>query len=151
MPAWYGLYNLRALFNCFMSAWSISETYNRQYEDCKDSLDFFVPPSDVTDIATKYQQWQTINKKVEKVQINATVGDIFEDLKSQLTVFLTHCYVKRIQASHMENLISSCDGKMKSNLDIGITAKLLCLQPMHGYIKTARKALSSFLMISIIP
>ena len=43
-------------------------------------------------------------------KIHATVGDIFDDLKSQLTIFLTH-YVKRIQASHMENLISSCDGK----------------------------------------
>ena len=28
-----------------------------------------------------------------------------------MSVFLKHHYVKRIQASHLENLISSCDGK----------------------------------------
>ena len=49
--------------------------------------------------------WQT-DKHAEKVQINATVRDIFDDLNSQLTVFLTHYYVTQIQASHMENLIS---------------------------------------------
>ena len=43
--------------------------------------------------------------------MNATAGEIFDDLKTELTVFLTHCYSKWIQASHMENLINSCDGK----------------------------------------
>ena len=52
--------------------------------------------------------WQT-DKHAEKVQINATVRDIFDDLNSQLTVFLTHYYVTQIQASHMENQISICD------------------------------------------
>ena len=116
-----------------------------QCEDCKDSLDFFVPPPDVADIAIKYQQWQTVNKYAEKVQINATVGDIFDNLKSRPTVFLTHHYVKRIQASHMENLISSCNGKtillqvdfsenasLLIRNEIQIIVQLLCLQLMHG-------------------
>ena len=90
---------------------SIKEYFYHICEDCKDSHYFFVPPPHVADIATKYQQWQTINKKAETVQINATVVDIFDDLNSQLTVFLTHHYVKQIQAPSMENLISSCDGK----------------------------------------
>ena len=42
---------------------SIKECCCHQCEDCKDSLDFFVPTSD----ATKYQKWQTINKNAEKV------------------------------------------------------------------------------------
>ena len=54
--------------------------FYRQREDYIDSFDFFVPPPNVANLATNYQQWQTINKKAEKVQINATVGDI-SDLK----------------------------------------------------------------------
>ena len=42
---------------------SIKECCCHQCEDCKDSLDFFVPTSD----ATKYQKSQTINKNAEKV------------------------------------------------------------------------------------
>ena len=90
--------NLAATFDEFVAQLicnsSIKEYFYHQGKDCKDSLDFFVPPSDVADITTKYQQWQIINKKAEKVQVNTNVGDIFDDLKSQLTVFLTHCYVK---------------------------------------------------------
>ena len=90
--------NLAVAFDGFVAQLtynnSIKECFYCQCEDCKDSLDFYVPPSDVTDIKAKYQQWQTMNKKAEKVQINATVGDIFNDLKSQLTVFLTHHYVR---------------------------------------------------------
>ena len=40
---------------------------------------------------------------------------------------------------------------MKSILRIGIKVKLLCLQPKHELIRSVRKALSSFLLISIIP
>ena len=93
--------NLPATFDGFVAQLtcnnSIKEWFYCQYEDCKDSIDFFVPPPDVADIA--------INKTAQKVQINATIVDIFHDLKSRLTVFLTKCYVKWIQASHMENII----------------------------------------------
>ena len=78
--------NLAATFDGFIAQLicnnSIKECFYRQCEDCKDSLDFFVPPPDVADIATKYQQWQTINKNAEKVQISETVGGIFDDMKS---------------------------------------------------------------------
>ena len=105
---------------------SIKECFYCQCEDWKDSLDFFVPPPGVADIAAKYQQWQTINKKADKIQINATVGDIFDHLRSPLSVFLKHHYVKRIQASHLENLISSCDGKtILLEVDFSENASLL--------------------------
>ena len=43
-----------------------------------------------------------------------------------MAVFLTHRYVKRIQASHMENLISSCDGKtILRQVDFSENATLL--------------------------
>ena len=78
--------NLAATFDKFVAQLtcnnSIKKCFYRQCEDCKDSLDFFVPPPDVADIATKYQQWQTINKNAEKVQISETVGGIIDDMKS---------------------------------------------------------------------
>ena len=122
--------NLAATFDGFVAQLtcnnSIKECFYHQCEDCKDSIDFFVPPSDVADITTKYQQWQSINKKAEKVQINAIVGDIFDDLKNRLTVFLTHGYVKQIQASLMVNLINSCDGKnILLHVDFSENASLL--------------------------
>ena len=70
--------NLAATFDGFVAYLtcnnSVIECFYRQCEDSKDSFDFFVPPPDAADLATKYQQWQTINKKAKKVQINATVG-----------------------------------------------------------------------------
>ena len=70
--------NLAATFDEFIAQLtcnnSIKECFYHQCEDCKDSLDFFVPPSDVTDITTKYQQWQSINKKAETVQSMQLLG-----------------------------------------------------------------------------
>ena len=52
--------NLAATFDEFVAkiTWSnsIKECFYCQCEDCKDSLDFFVPRPDVADVATKYQQ-----------------------------------------------------------------------------------------------
>jgi len=59
---------------------------------------------------TKYQQWQSHDKRAEKLTITATVNDIFEDLRSKANVFLIHRYVKRKQQEHFQKLIDECDG-----------------------------------------
>ena len=41
-------------------------------------------------LLTKYHQWQTCDKKMEKAFITATVDAIFDDLRSQLKGFLVH-------------------------------------------------------------
>ena len=65
-------------------------------------------------------------KILQHCQQSATFADIFDDLKNQLTVFLIYHYVKRIQASHIENLIRSCDGKtVLLQVDVSENASLL--------------------------
>ena len=75
---------------------------------CKSKIDNYSPKND-TDTIT-YQQWQN-NDKIEKIDINSTVKDAFEKLKSLLKEFLIHTYVKRKQAKYMTELISNVDGK----------------------------------------
>ena len=72
-------------------------------DECKSLFDAFVPqsPSDTL----KYQQWQKTSDRIEKVELVATVGDAFSELKSQLRHFLIHTYVKRRQAAHFSNSI----------------------------------------------
>ena len=53
-------------------------------------VDQIPPASNGAGTATKYQQWQTINKMAETLQINATVAVIFDmitDMTIQLNVF----------------------------------------------------------------
>ena len=71
--------------------------------NCKDLIDTFTPSN--PDDTVKYQQWQT-DGKMEKVDIIATVGDAFAELKKKIQFFLIHTYVKRRQAAHMVDLIS---------------------------------------------
>ena len=59
----------------------------------------------------KYQQWQKIRDRTDKVELVATVGDAFSELKSQLHYFLIHTYVKSRQAAHLINLISQSNEK----------------------------------------
>ncbi len=73
---------------------------SRECDKCKGFFDTFAPknPGD----ALKYQQWQKNCKdKVEKIEVLATVGDAFNELKKKL-----HTYVKRKQSAHMADLIS---------------------------------------------
>ena len=79
-----------------------------------------------------YRQWNFI--AAQKVQVNGTVWDIFNDLKSQMIVFLIFRYVKWIQESRMENLISSCNGKTILQVDFLENASLL----MQNEIQSAR-------------
>ena len=40
-----------------------------------------------------------------------TVGDCFDELKTQVGPFLLHTYVKRKQAASFKSLVEGCDGK----------------------------------------
>ena len=79
--------------------------------------------------------------KQKKIEITIAIGEIFKDLQ-KTNDFLVHCYVKRKQAAHMEELIASCDGEnivlqvdfsenATISLLIGIILKQLYLQHMH--------------------
>ena len=61
---------------------------------------------------TKYQQWQSQEKRAEKVTITASVNDIFEDLRDNLSSFLIHRYIKRKQQDQFTQLIKECGGSL---------------------------------------
>ena len=82
----------------------------RRCDDCRNLLGAFKPTAENGEVITKYQQWQTPDKRAEKVTITATVNDIFEDLRSQLTSFLVHRYIKRNQQEYFFKLVDECDG-----------------------------------------
>ena len=78
-------------------------------DNCRDLLETFKPMPDEGALPTKYQQWQTCDKKIEKVFISATVDAIFDNLRSQLNGFVVHQYIKRMQAAHFAKPIAECD------------------------------------------
>ena len=58
-------------------------------DNCRDLLETFKPMPNEGALLTKYHQWQTCNKKTEKIVfITATADAIFDDLRSQLNGFL---------------------------------------------------------------
>ena len=86
-----------ASFNEFVSQITCDESKEcmcRQCETWKNNLDQYKTSSKKQQIAVKYNQWQTMERRVEKVSITATVGDLFEELKSQTNYILIHHYVK---------------------------------------------------------
>ena len=82
---------------------SLKDCMSSKCTNCKDLIDTFTPSN--PDDTVKYQQWQT-DGKMEKVDIIATVGDAFAELKKKIQFFLIHTYVKHRQAAHMVDLIS---------------------------------------------
>ena len=80
--------------------------------------------------------------KQKKIEITIATQDTLKDLQRKTNDFLVHCYVKRKQDAHMEELIASCDGEnivlqvdfsenATISLLIGIILKQLYLQHMH--------------------
>ena len=57
-------------------------------DNCRDLLETFKSMPDEGALLTKCHQWQTCDKKTEKIFITATVDAIFDDLRSQLNGFL---------------------------------------------------------------
>ena len=77
----------------------------RRCDDCRSNLEAFkLAPGD-QETLEKYQQWQSQDKRAEKVTITATLNDIFEDLREKLNNFLIHRYTKRKQQAHFFKLI----------------------------------------------
>ena len=80
-----------------------------QCKSCEKNINSFKPINGGN--ALRYFQWQSINKRNEKVEIIGTVDDAFKSLSRQLKPFLLHTYVKRKQAAVFSKLVSSCDGE----------------------------------------
>ena len=54
----------------------------RQSVSCKNNLDQYKTSNKKQQITVKYNQWQTIVRRAEKILITSAVGDLFEELKS---------------------------------------------------------------------
>ena len=67
---------------------------------CKSKIDNYSQKY-ATDTIT-YQQWQN-NDKIEKIDINSTVKDAFEKLKSLLKEFLIHTVFPRLERARSIN------------------------------------------------
>ena len=137
-------------FTCDES--SVECIYRR--EIYKNQLDNFAP-LESNELLIKYHQWQTVDKKTEKVCITATVSHVFDELKNQVSSFLIHRYIKRKQSTRMEKLINECDGEsVLPQIDFSENASLLMQNEiqsahwnhnqvtvhMHGLRKTTRRA-----------
>ncbi len=94
----------------------------------------------------RYYQWQK-NERLEKLEVVATVGDAFSELKKQLKPFLIHTFE---QSTHFDALVKSSDHKNvvlqvdfsekmlqfavseRFNPHIGHTLRQPFLPPTHG-------------------
>ena len=79
-------------------------------DECRDFLEAFKPSPDEGEVLATCQQWQTLDKRSEKVTITATIHDIFDAIRAQLNDFLVHRFIKRNQAAHFAQLLAGCDG-----------------------------------------
>jgi len=76
---------------------------------CANAINKYIPVKNSNPV--HYQQWQSIDNRVEKVDKMGMVGNCFEELKTQVGPFLLHTYVKRKQAASFKLLVEGCDGK----------------------------------------
>ena len=76
---------------------------------CRNFLENFKPQTEDDNVLLKYQQWQTQDKRAEKVTIKASINAVFEDLGNQLPSFLVHRFVKRKQQVDFLKIIDDCD------------------------------------------
>ena len=89
---------LSASFSQFLSQIKCDESKECMYIQCgtcENNLGQCKSSSEPQQMPIKYSQWQTMNRRAEKFSITATVGDIFEERKSQTNYFLIHRYVKK--------------------------------------------------------
>ena len=80
-----------------------------KYSKCANAINKYDPANRSHPV--RYQQWQSVDNRVEKVDKMGTVGDCFDELKTQVGPFLLHTYVKRKQAASFKSLVEGCDGK----------------------------------------
>ena len=85
------------------------ECMSGKCSECANAIEKYAPANKSYPIY--YQQWQSVDNRVEKVDITGTVDDCFDKLKTQVGPFLLHAYVKRKQAASFKSLVQKCDGK----------------------------------------
>ena len=84
----------------------------------------------------QYQQWQSVDNRVEKVNITGTVDDYFDELKTQVGPFLLQICVKRKQRLSFKSLVEKCDGKCVGlQVDFSENATIVShtMEPQPGY------------------
>ena len=81
---------------------------SQECPECKNRIIQYKPIDGESSV--KYFQWQK-GVSYEKVQMNNTISEVFSELQRQLSKFLLHVYVKRVQSSHKELLESRVDGE----------------------------------------
>ena len=84
------------------------ECMSGKCSECKDAIDKFAP--DNSSSIAHYQQWRSVDNRMEKVDIRGTVEECFLELKVQVCPFLLHTYVKRKQSASLKSLVKECDG-----------------------------------------
>ena len=92
---------------------------------CKNFLSEF-EPNQVEECNLAYYQWQAQDKRMEKVLLQSSPKQIFEELEHQLKYFLIHRYVKKQQSKVFDALVSSCNHeKVVLQLDFSENASLI--------------------------
>ena len=81
---------------------------SQECPECKNRIIQYKPIDGESSV--KYFQWQK-GVSYEKVQMNNTISEVFSELQRQVSKFLLHVYVKRVQSSHKELLESRVDGE----------------------------------------
>ena len=71
--------------------------------ECKDAINKFAP--DNSSSIAHYQQWRSVDNRMEKVDITGTVEECFLELEVQVWPFLLHTYVKRKQSASFKSLV----------------------------------------------
>lgn len=88
---------------------SSKECMNGKCSKCKDVIDKFTPENSSS--IAHYQQWRSVDNRVEKLDITGTVKECFLELKVQVRPFLLHTHTKRKQSASFKSLVKECDGK----------------------------------------
>ena len=79
------------------------ECMNGKYSECKGAIDKYAP--DNSSSIAHYQQWRSVDNRMEKVDITGTVEEWFLELEAQVCPFLLHIYVKRKQSASFKSLV----------------------------------------------
>ena len=75
-----------------------------QCSDCQSVKDFYLVNIDNVDTQVAWFQWETIDRKVQKIKHEGTIAELIDCLAKQWNTFLAHCYVKDVQSSYYEKL-----------------------------------------------
>ena len=69
-----------------------------QCSDCQSVEDFYLVNIDKADTQVAWFQWETIDRKVQKIKHEGTIAELIDCLDKPWNTFLAHCYVKDVQS-----------------------------------------------------